>query len=34
MTPHIEFGSIGVPELLVMAVGLILLWGVGRLKSK
>jgi Sec-independent protein translocase protein TatA len=34
MAPHIEFGGIGLPELLVVAVGFALLWGVNRLKAK
>ena len=34
MAPHIQFGSIGFPELLVVAVGVVLLWGVNRLKAK
>jgi Sec-independent protein translocase protein TatA len=34
MAPHIEFGGIGLPELLVVAVGFVLLWGVNRIKSK
>jgi Sec-independent protein translocase protein TatA len=34
MAPHIEFGGIGLPELLVVAVGFVLLWGVNRLKAK
>jgi Sec-independent protein translocase protein TatA len=34
MPLHIEFGGIGLPELLVVAVGFILLWGVNRLKAK
>jgi Sec-independent protein translocase protein TatA len=34
MAPHIEFGGIGLPELLVVAVGFILLWGIRRLTAK
>jgi Sec-independent protein translocase protein TatA len=34
MPLHIEFGGIGLPELLVVAVGCLLLWGVNRLKAK
>jgi hypothetical protein len=34
MPPHIEFTGIGFPELLVVAVGCVLLWGLNRLKSK
>jgi len=34
MPLHIEFGGIGVPELLVVVVGCVLLWGVNRLKAK
>jgi Sec-independent protein translocase protein TatA len=34
MAPHIEFGGIGLPELLVVAIGFVLLWGVNRLKAK
>jgi Sec-independent protein translocase protein TatA len=34
MPPHIEFGGIGIPELLLVAVGFVVLWGVRRLASK
>jgi Sec-independent protein translocase protein TatA len=34
MPLHIEFGGLGLPELLVVAVGCVLLWGVNRLKAK
>jgi len=34
MLLHIEFGGIGLPELLVVTVGCVLLWGMSRLKSK
>jgi Sec-independent protein translocase protein TatA len=34
MALHVEFGGIGLPELLVVAVGFVLLWGVRRLASK
>ncbi len=31
---HVEFGGLGLPELLVVAVGCVLLWGVRRLNAK
>ena len=34
MALHIEFAGIGLPELLVVAVGVVLLWGVSRLKAR
>jgi hypothetical protein len=34
MPLHIEFSGIGLPELLVIAVGCILLWGIKRVKAK
>ena len=34
MPLHVEFGGIGLPELLVVAVGFVLLWGVSRLKAR
>ncbi len=34
MPLHIEFGGLGLPELLVVAVGCVLLWGVSRFDSK
>jgi hypothetical protein len=34
MPSHIEFGGVALPELLLVAVGFVLLWGVRRLASK
>jgi len=34
MPLHIELRGIGLPELLLVGVGVVLLWGVSRLKSK